>query len=74
MNYDGERLVKKFGKRKCVKVRMTEKAVLQSPTYVYEGNEICWIARPEDEYGWHHFEHFAAVKVTKEDWDNGKEC
>lgn len=74
MYYDGERIVKKFGKRKCVKVKMTEKAVLTRPDHVYQNGEVYWIERPEDEYGWHHYEHFRAVKVTREDWNNGTEC
>lgn len=74
MHYYGERIVYKNGIRKCIPVEMTEKAVLERPDHVYKNGQVYWIEKPGDELGWSEWANFLAVKVNKQDWEDGKEC
>jgi len=69
----GERYVRKFDKvRRCV-VTLTELAMTKPLDYVFEDEELFWVERGEDEYGWNHFKNKIAVKLYRHFWHGEKD-
>ena len=70
--FSGQRYVRKFDKVRICYVTLTELAMTKPLDYIYEGDELCWVERGEDEYGWHHYQNKVAARVSRPDWLGGK--
>ena len=62
-----------FGKTRYCKVTKTDLAKDNSKIDTFTKENIYYIERGEDWYGWHHYKNKCAVALTRENWINGTE-
>jgi hypothetical protein len=67
------RFVKMFDKIRECEVTLTELAMMKPKDYVFEGEELFWVERGEDDYGWAHYKKSVAAKIVRANWLKGKQ-
>lgn len=67
-----ERLVRKFDKVRLCVVTLTELAMTKPVDHIFEGDELYWMERGEDDYGWPFYKDKIAVKLCRRHWLSGE--
>lgn len=70
--FSGLRRVRMFDKVRLCHVTLTELAMTKPLDYIFEGDELLWVERGEDEYAWPHYENRVAARVGRPYWLAGE--